>query len=144
MIFGDREMLSKFYEYKIEFFDVDSMDVMWHGNYVKYLESARCAMLDDIGCNYMAMRENGFCLPVIKLDIKYIKYIKFNQKIKIQIKVLDFDTILRLQYKIYDFASDELLSIANTAQVAVDIKSKETLFDLPAILKNAIKTLGDK
>ena len=70
-------------------------------------------------------------------------FIKFNQKIKIQIKVLDFDTILRLQYKIYDFASNELLSIANTSQVAVDIKRKETLFDLPAILKNAIKTLGD-
>ena len=43
-------MLSKFYEYKIEFFDVDSMDVMWHGNYIRYLESVRCAMLDDIGC----------------------------------------------------------------------------------------------
>ena len=27
----------------VPFFDVDSMNVVWHGHYVKYLEIARCA-----------------------------------------------------------------------------------------------------
>ena len=30
---------------EVPFFDVDSMDVVWHGHYVKYLELARCALL---------------------------------------------------------------------------------------------------
>ncbi len=25
-------------DYEIQFFDVDSMNIMWHGHYVKYLE----------------------------------------------------------------------------------------------------------
>ena len=25
-------------EFEVQFFDVDSMDIMWHGHYVKYLE----------------------------------------------------------------------------------------------------------
>jgi acyl-CoA thioesterase FadM len=33
-------------------FDVDTMNVVWHGHYVKYLEVARCALLDKIGHNY--------------------------------------------------------------------------------------------
>ncbi len=37
------------------FFDVDSMNVVWHGHYVKYLEVARCALLDQIGHNYNDM-----------------------------------------------------------------------------------------
>ena len=30
----------------VEFFDVDSLQVVWHGNYLKYMERARCALLD--------------------------------------------------------------------------------------------------
>lgn len=34
---------------KVEFYDLDPMDVVWHGNYVKYLEVARCDMLSKLG-----------------------------------------------------------------------------------------------
>jgi acyl-CoA thioester hydrolase len=39
-------------EMLVPFFDVDSMDVVWHGHYVKYFEVARCALLERIGHNY--------------------------------------------------------------------------------------------
>jgi len=38
-------------ELTVEFFDVDSMQIVWHGNYLKYMERARCALLDKIGYN---------------------------------------------------------------------------------------------
>ena len=31
------------------FFDIDSMDIVWHGHYAKYFELARCALLDKFG-----------------------------------------------------------------------------------------------
>ena len=46
-------------EILVPFFDVDTMNVVWHGHYVKYLEVARCALLDKIGHNYTAMLEAG-------------------------------------------------------------------------------------
>ncbi len=49
-------------EILVPFFDVDSMNVVWHGHYVKYLEVARCALLDKIGHNYSAMSELGLRL----------------------------------------------------------------------------------
>ena len=33
-------------EILVPFFDVDTMNVVWHGHYIKYLEVARCALLD--------------------------------------------------------------------------------------------------
>ena len=36
-------------EIVVPFFDVDSMHIVWHGHYVKYLEVARCALLDRLG-----------------------------------------------------------------------------------------------
>ena len=29
----------------VQFYDLDPMNVVWHGNYLKYLESARCDLL---------------------------------------------------------------------------------------------------
>jgi acyl-CoA thioester hydrolase len=36
-------------ELEVPFFDLDPMNIVWHGNYVKYLEVARCALLETIG-----------------------------------------------------------------------------------------------
>ena len=38
--------------FNVEFYDVDSMRIVWHGNYVKYMEASRCALLNKIGYNY--------------------------------------------------------------------------------------------
>ena len=52
-------------ELTVPFFDVDSMHIVWHGHYVKYLELARCAFLDALGYNYTTMREHGHGWPVV-------------------------------------------------------------------------------
>ena len=38
-------------EMQVQFFDLDPMEIVWHGRYVKYLEVVRCALLDSIGYN---------------------------------------------------------------------------------------------
>lgn len=43
------------FEIEVQFFDVDAMHIVWHGNYVKYLETARCAFLSAIGYDYNEM-----------------------------------------------------------------------------------------
>ena len=55
-------------EVLVPFFDVDSMLVVWHGHYVKYLEVARCALLDHLEHNYLQMQASGFAWPVIDLQ----------------------------------------------------------------------------
>jgi len=56
-------------------------DIVWHGNYARYLEVARCKFLDDIDYNYLAMRDSGFVFPVVDLKIRFIKPLVFGQKI---------------------------------------------------------------
>ena len=56
-------------EFQIEFYDVDSMQIAWHGNYVKYMEVARCALLSKIGYDYNEMRRSGYIWPVVDLHI---------------------------------------------------------------------------
>lgn len=126
-------MLKRRYEFKAEFFDTDPMGIMWHGNYVKYLEMARCKLLDEIGYNYIKMQDNGFTLPIVKMDLKYINPIYFNEYFIVEISVIECDITLKFKYTL--LSKDELtIAKANTTQVAVTL-NKETLYSIPDDLK---------
>ena len=53
---------------KFLFFDVDAMHIVWHGNYVKYLETARCAFLSSIGYDYNEMGRQGYSWPIVQMN----------------------------------------------------------------------------
>ncbi|WP_086234387.1 MULTISPECIES: acyl-CoA thioesterase [Campylobacter] len=129
-------MLKRRYEFKAEFFDTDPMGIMWHGNYVKYLEMARCKLLDEIGYNYIKMQDNGFTLPIVKMDLKYINPIYFNEYFIVEISVIECDITLKFKYTL--LSKDELtIAKASTTQVAVTL-NKETLYSIPDDLKFAL------
>lgn len=129
-------MLKRRYEFKAEFFDTDPMGIMWHGNYVKYLEMARCKLLDEIGYNYIKMQDNGFTLPIVKMDLKYINPIYFNEYFIVEISVIECDITLKFKYTL--LSKNELtIAKANTTQVAVTL-NKETLYSIPDDLKFAL------
>lgn len=127
------------FECEIPFFDVDSLNVAWHGNYVKYLEMARCDFLNKISHNYNDMREDGFCYPIVKLQLKYIRPARFGQKIRIETALVDFESKLAFDYIIYDSETGKKLTTATTEQVAVRIDNQETQFVIPDGLQQAIK-----
>lgn len=68
------------FETEVPFFDVDAMHIVWHGNYVKYLETARCAFLSSIGYDYNEMGRQGYSWPIVQMNLKYIRPARFGQK----------------------------------------------------------------
>ena len=65
------------YYIKPSFYDLDPMGVVWHGNYIKFMEQAREAMLEIIDYNYDIMTAKGVMWPIVKLEIKYINSYSF-------------------------------------------------------------------
>lgn len=124
-------------EYEIPFFDVDSMNIMWHGHYIKYLEMARCAFLEEIHYTYDVMKEKGFGWPVVQLNLKYVKPAIFRQKIQVKLSVIEYESCLRIDYVIIDVASGEKLTVASTTQVAVEINSGVMQYQTPQSWRDA-------
>ncbi|HEY0061246.1 MAG TPA: thioesterase family protein [Telluria sp.] len=121
-------------EIEIQFYDLDPMQIVWHGNYVKYLEVARCALLDQIAYNYNQMKDSGFAWPVIDMNLRYIGSAVFGQRIKLRAEIVEYEHRLKIDYLITDAASGKRLTRASTSQVAVDIATGEMCFVSPAIL----------
>lgn len=121
-------------EIKVPFFDVDMMEVVWHGHYIKYFEVARCALLDKIGYNYMQMRESGYIWPIIDLHIRYTKPARFGQNLIVHTSVIEWEHRLRVSYLIADKLTGKRLTRGYTCQVAVDLSTREMCFESPPIL----------
>ena len=121
-------------EIEIPFHDIDVMGVAWHGHYVKYLEIARCALLDKIDYNYPQMKASGYAWPVIDLRIRYPRPLRFQQKVRVRVRVDEWENRLKLGYLIEDLATGQRLTRAWTVQVALDMESGEMLLVSPQVL----------
>ena len=126
-------------EVVVPFFDVDMMEIAWHGHYVKYLEVARCALLDRLDHNYLQMRESGYGWPVIDLQIRYIRPLLFQQRVRVKADLVEWENRLKLNYLISDAATGERLTRASTVQVAVDMASREMQLASPRVFIDAVE-----
>ena len=119
---------------EVPFHDVDVMRVAWHGHYVKYLELARCALLDKIDYNYPQMEESGYAWPVIDVRIRYAHPLYFQQKVRVKATLVEWENRLKVKYLIEDLDTGKRLTKGYTVQVAVDIPSGEMLYASPDVL----------
>ncbi len=123
----------------VPFHDVDSMNVVWHGRYAKYLEVARCELLESFGYNYDAMRESGYAWPVVDMRIRYVKPVLFKQKIIITSTLAEWENRIKINYNIRDEDSGQRLTKAYSVQMAVDVAKGDTLFESPDIVRNLLE-----
>lgn len=122
----------------VQFYDLDPMNVVWHGNYIKYMETARCELLAKIGYDYDDMRRDGVAYPVATMDLKFIKPCTFNQKLKVLTSVEEIEPCLIIKYLILDAESGEKLFKAKTMQICIDMMTKESLYSAPNCLKEKL------
>lgn len=122
----------------VQFYDLDPMNVVWHGNYIKYLETARCDLLAKIGYDYNDMREDGIAYPVATMDLKFIKSCTFNQKLRVVSSVEEIEPSLIIKYMINDAETGEKLFKAKTMQICVDVDTKKSVYSAPERLKEKL------
>lgn len=116
------------------FHDIDPMEVVWHGHYMKYLELARCALLQRFDYDYPQMRESGYAWPIVDLRAKYVRSARFGQKLKVRAEIVEWENRLKIDYLVSDAATGETLTRAHSIQVAVDMRTGGMCFASPPVL----------
>ena len=126
--------LSAEIDYCVPFHDLDPMAIVWHGNYARYFELARCALLNRIDFNYPQMEATGYLWPVIDLRVKYVRPLRFEQRIRILARLDEVENRLKISYRILDQDSGEVLTRGHSIQVAVHKGSHEMCLVSPPVL----------
>ncbi|WOX49241.1 thioesterase family protein [Aeromonas sp. XH] len=121
-------------EVEIPFHDVDMMAVAWHGHYVRYIELARCALLERIDYNYPQMEASGYHWPIIDLRLKYMAPLRFGQKVRVEARLCEYQNRLKIEYQLFDAKTGTRTSKGYSIQVAVNKESGEMCLASPRVL----------
>lgn len=121
-----------------QFYDVDSMRVVWHGYYPRFFELGRVAVMDRIGYGYQAMVESGFAWPIVDMQIKYAQPIKLAQEIDIEAGITEWENRLKIAFLITDAATGQRLTRGYAVQVAVDMQTEQMLWETPPALREKL------
>ena len=120
------------------FHDLDPMDVVWHGHYFKYLELARCALLQTFDYDYPQMRASGYVWPIVDLRTKYLRPARFGQRLRVRAELTEWEVRMRIDYLVSDADTGEAITRAHTIQVAVDVATGEMCFATPEVFRRRL------
>ena len=129
-----KPIVSATLDIKVQFYDLDPMNVVWHGNYPRYFEAVRRVLMGRICYGYEAMRDSGFAWPVIDMHVRYYRPLKLDTRAEITAGIVEWENRLKIKYQIRDMDSGKKLTTGHTVQVAVDLATGEMKWRSPQIV----------
>lgn len=103
---------------RVRFGEVDSMNIVWHGNYLKYFEEGRETFSRQYGFNYIHLAEEGYIMPVIDVQIQYIKPLRYGDTALVETTWIDTEAAKAVfEYRIRNAADGSLCCRGRTTQV---------------------------
>lgn len=81
------------YERTMNYYETDKMGIIHHSNYIRFMEEARIAWMDDAGMPFSYMEENGITIPVLGVNIEYKNHVTFGDTILIRPYVKEYNGV---------------------------------------------------
>jgi len=128
---------------RVRFSEVDAMSIVWHGSYVKYLEDGREDFGIKYGLDYMGVYREGFMTPVVKMEIKYLSPLMYEDTAIVEITFIDSPAAkINFQYKITNERTGATVITAETTQVFIDAQTRELELTNPEFFSEWKKKQG--
>jgi len=123
---------------QVPFHDLDPMQVVWHGNYLKYFEIARQALFDQSGLDlYRIHQESGTLFPIVRSSVKHIHPLRFRDLFDCRARVAEARNKLVLDFEITLVPSGTVCARGRSEQVAVSWPGLELELKIPAVVRRA-------
>ena len=102
---------------RVRYAETDQMGFVYYGNYPQYYEVGRTEALRTLGTSYKKLEEYGVMMPVIDMNVKYLKSGRYDDLLTIKTSVVEIpETRMKFKYEIFNEAG-ELLNVGETTLI---------------------------
>lgn len=107
-------------EVPVRYAETDQMGVVYHANYLVWMELGRTALVKSLGFDYVTMEAAGVVSPVLEVHVKYLKPLRYGETATVKTWIERYDGLrVTYGYEIYN-PGGELCVTATTVNVCVD------------------------
>ena len=125
------------YVRKAQFYETDGMGVVYHGNYIHWMEEARTNFMEQIGWGYERATEAGIDFALTDISCSYRKTTKFGETLAISLKITKLAPArLVLTYRMVNPETGELHAEGTSSHFFYDRNSQK-----PVALKKVFPEL---
>lgn len=115
---------------RVRFHECDPLQIVWHGNYLKYFEEAREAFGLKHQISYNDVKDHGFATPVVKSACEHKLPLKYGDEFVVKAIFQNSDAAKMIfNYEIYK--EEKLICTGQTVQVFTDFDSNLILVNPP-------------
>ena len=112
---------------RVRYGETDQMGYVYYGNYAQFFEVGRVEWLRALGVSYKSLEESGIMLPVIQLNINYMKPAKYDDLLTIT-TIMTKKPLVKIEF---DFEvhneNNVLLTTGYTSLVFMDMKKNKPI-----------------
>lgn len=133
--------VEKWFEYPIiaHPHHTDYAGIVWHGNYLTWMEEARVEYLRSLGINYADLVNLGCDLPVIEINIRYHQSMKMGDRGIVKTRMNDIEGVkIHWDYEITAEESPLIYVSGRVTLVTIDREKGKIMRQLPPLLKEAL------
>lgn len=111
---------------RIRYAETDQMNVVYYGNYAQYFEVGRAECIRELGLSYKTMEERGILMPVISLQIQYLRPARYDDliTIKTQLRQLPEKYEITFHHEVFN-ERKKLLTTGQVTLVFMDIAANK-------------------
>ena len=113
------------YERKIKYYETDRMGIVHHSNYIRFMEEARCYLLEKVSMPYSAFEEKGVMIPVLGVNCDFKHHVTFDDTILIKLYVKEFNGVrLTMGYSATEKNTGEIVFTGETRHCFTNLDLK--------------------
>ncbi|MEN8121549.1 MAG: thioesterase family protein [Bacteroidota bacterium] len=110
---------------RVRYGETDKMGYAYYGIYPQYYEVGRTELIRNFGLSYKKLEDDGIMLPVLSLDIKYLKPAFYDDLLTIKTKIVNMPVVrIEFEYEVYN-QNNELLNTGKTTLVFIDAQTRK-------------------
>ncbi|OGP51727.1 MAG: hypothetical protein A2Y79_02295 [Deltaproteobacteria bacterium RBG_13_43_22] len=124
---------------KVPFYDVDIMQIVWNGHYLKYFEVARQALFSECGLDLgRYLEEKKYAFPVIRSTVKHIRPLRLGDEFICTALLKEARIKIVLDFEIKLTANGQLCAKGQSEQAALLLPEMEMAFKIPEEIQKAL------
>jgi acyl-CoA thioester hydrolase len=105
---------------RVRYGETDQMGYLYYGNYAEYYEVARTETIRSLGISYKQLEEKGVLLPVISMNIEFLKPAFYDEEITIVTTIPEIPAVrIKFNYELFN-SNNDLINKASTTLVFID------------------------
>jgi acyl-CoA thioester hydrolase len=128
---------------KLRFSEIDSMGVVWHGNYIQFFEDAREAFGIKYKMPYLDIYHSGYYIPIVSIGCEYKSPLKYGDEAVVDITYFDTPAAkIVFKYNIRNIRTGNLAATGESVQVFLSVSGNHTCIICPVFFEHWKQKMG--